>query len=316
MAEGEPLAQVARRADQIRTELATICDGGGRNQVAYAHGRGKGVAVSSSPVEVAPLLRERLFQRGLSVVMTSATLAIDGSFAFVRERLGIEGACQEQVLASPFDFAAQSALYVPEHVPDPRASDYFDVALKETLALIEVTGGGAFVLCTSNRMVQRFSEALRAPLGARLLVQGEAPNAALLSRFREHGDAVLVATSSFWQGVDVPGRALRLVIMDKLPFDVPSDPLVAARCERLEQRGEQPFMRYLVPSAALTLKQGFGRLIRTRMDHGIVAILDSRLITKGYGRTLLRSLPPARRCRSMAEVSEAFRRARTEHHDA
>jgi len=165
-------------------------------------------------------------------------------------------------------------------------------------------------------MVQRFAEPLRTALGARLLVQGEAPNAALLSRFREHGDAVLLATASFWQGVDVPGRALRLVIMDKLPFDVPSDPLVAARCERLEQRGEQPFVRYLVPSAALTLKQGFGRLIRTRADHGIVAILDSRLARKGYGKTLLRSLPPARRCRSMAEVSEAWSRARTEHDDA
>ena len=315
VAEGEPLAQLARRAEQVRTDLATICDGGGRDRVNYAHGRGKGVTLSSSPVEIAPVLRDRLFQRGLSVVLTSATLAIDGSFAFVRERLGIDQTCEEHVLASPFDFAAQAALYIPE-LPDPRASEYFDDALKETLALIELTGGGAFVLCTSHRMVQRFDGPLRAALGARLLVQGEAPNAVLLARFREHGDAVLLATASFWQGVDVPGRALRLVIMDKLPFDVPSDPLVAARCERLEQRGEQPFMRYLVPSAALTLKQGFGRLIRTRADHGIVAILDSRLSRKGYGKALLRSLPPAKRCRSMAEVDEAFRLARAEHGDA
>jgi ATP-dependent DNA helicase DinG len=135
-----------------------------------------------------------------------------------------------------------------------------------------------------------------------VLVQGEAPKNALLARFREAGDAVLFATSSFWEGVDVPGRALRLVVIDKLPFDVPSDPLVEARCRRLEEEGESPFMKYLVPSAALALKQGFGRLVRTRRDHGIVAILDRRLVTKGYGRVFLKSLPPARRCETLEEV--------------
>jgi ATP-dependent DNA helicase DinG len=134
------------------------------------------------------------------------------------------------------------------------------------------------------------------------LVQGSAPNAALLDAFRSDGNAVLFATAGFWQGVDVPGQALRLVIIDKLPFDVPSDPLVSARCHRLKERGEEPFMRYLVPSAALTLKQGFGRLIRTRSDRGIVAILDERVSTKGYGKVFLRSLPPARRCQSLDEL--------------
>jgi ATP-dependent DNA helicase DinG len=141
-------------------------------------------------------------------------------------------------------------------------------------------------------------------------VQGEAPNASLLARFREDGDAVLFATMGFWQGVDVPGAALRLVVIDKLPFDVPTDPLVQARCDALEAAGEKPFMKYLVPSAALTLKQGFGRLIRGRSDRGIVAILDSRLTTKGYRHVFLRSLPPATRCRTMEELREHWMEGR------
>jgi ATP-dependent DNA helicase DinG len=150
--------------------------------------------------------------------------------------------------------------------------------------------------------MREFAALCRASLPYTILVQGSAPNAALLDAFRSDGNAVLFATAGFWQGVDVPGQALRLVIIDKLPFDVPSDPLVSARCHRLKERGEEPFMRYLVPSAALTLKQGFGRLIRTRSDRGIVAILDERVSTKGYGKVFLRSLPPARRCQSLDEL--------------
>src|SRR5205814_1992428 len=152
---------------------------------------------------------------------------------------------------------------------------YLDHAEREIAQLIALTQGGAFVLCTSIRVMRALAERMRPNLAHTVLVQGEAPNAALLERFREDGHAVLFATASFWQGVDVPGHALRLVIIDKLPFDVPSDPLIAARCDRLKEQGEQPFMKYLVPAAALTLKQGFGRLIRTRKDRGIVAILDS-----------------------------------------
>jgi ATP-dependent DNA helicase DinG len=191
---------------------------------------------------------------------------------------------------------------VPDKFPDPREPDYLDAAEREITELIRITGGGAFVLCTSLRVMRALGERLARELDLPVLVQGTAPHASLLERFRQHGDAVLVATASFWQGVDVPGHALRLVIMDKLPFDVPSDPLVAARCERLEQSGEKPFMKYLVPSAALTLKQGFGRLIRTAEDRGIVAILDSRLTKKGYGKTFISSLPPASRCYSLDEL--------------
>ena len=307
---GEPVAQLARRADQLRDDIAIIADGGGGGRVCYTQARGRSVSLGASPIDIAAILRDRLFHRGVGVVMTSATLTADGTFAFVRSRLGIDVQAEELLLASPFDYPSQAALYLPAHLPDPRASNYLELATHEIAQLIALTAGGAFVLCTSIRMMRAFAERLRVQLRDRVLVQGEAPNAALLERFRAHGDAVLVATASFWQGVDVPGTALRLVIIDKLPFDVPTDPLIAARCDRLKEQGEQPFMKYLVPSAALALKQGFGRLIRTRSDRGVVAILDSRLSSKGYGRVLLRSLPPATRCRTMPEVISFWHGAR------
>jgi ATP-dependent DNA helicase DinG len=212
-------------------------------------------------------------------------------------------------LPSPFDFAEQAALYLPIELPDPREPSFSEVARDHIVQLTTLTDGGAFVLCTSLRSMHTLSKLCRPSLPQlTLMTQGDAPNNVLLDRFRENGRAVLFATASFWQGVDVPGHALRLVIIDKLPFDVPTDPLIQARCDRLKAQGIEPFMKYLVPSAALTLKQGFGRLIRTRDDRGIVAILDRRLTTKGYGKVFLRSLPDASRCGSFAEV-EAFWRA-------
>jgi ATP-dependent DNA helicase DinG len=306
---GEAIAQIARRADQARDDIATIAEGGGGDRVTWVIVRGKGVTFGASPIDVAEILRERLFMRARGVVLTSATLTTSGTFDYVRSRLGISAADgivdfapEERMLASPFDFGAQAALYVPEDMPDPREPSYLDAAEREIVELIKITGGGAFVLCTSVRVMRALAERLRSALELPVLVQGSAPHVSLIERFREHGNAVLVATASFWQGVDVPGRALRLVIIDKLPFDVPSDPLVAARCERLEAAGEKPFMKYLVPSAALTLKQGFGRLIRSAEDRGIVAILDQRITKKGYGRTFIASLPPASRCYSLAEL--------------
>jgi ATP-dependent DNA helicase DinG len=303
----EAVVQVARRADQLRDDIAAIADGGGGGKVCYTQVRGRSVSLCASPVDVAEILRDRLFYRGSAVVLTSATLAADGNFEFLRSRLGIDYHAQELLLASPFDYPEQAAVYVPERMPDPREPAYVAQAEREIGQLVALTDGGAFVLCTSLRMMRALCERLRPTLDRTVLMQGEAPNPALLERFRKDGRAVLFATASFWQGVDVPGHALRLVIIDKLPFDVPSDPLIAARCDRLKQQGEQPFMKYLVPSAALTLKQGFGRLIRARSDRGIVAILDSRLVRKSYGRVLLRSLPPATRCRTLADVAQFWR---------
>lgn len=301
----EPIAQIARRAEQIRDDVAVIAEGGVGDQVTWTLARGRGTSIGASPIELGELLREGLFFRGGSVVLTSATLSAGGTLDYMKTRLGIDFDVQELLLASPFDYASQAALYLPPGIGDPRSPEFFERAAAEILALVALTGGGAFVLCTSIRAMQELAERCKPKLTQRVLVQGDAPSPALLDTFRSDGNAVLFATASFWQGVDVPGSALRLVIIDKLPFDVPTDPLVSARCDKLKARGVEPFMKYLVPSAALSLKQGFGRLIRTRQDRGIVALLDGRVTSKGYGKVLLRSLPAATRCASFAEV-EAF----------
>ncbi|MFW6051909.1 MAG: ATP-dependent DNA helicase [Myxococcota bacterium] len=305
----EAVAQVARRAQQIRDDLALVEEGGDARRIAWTQARGRAASVGASPVDVSELMREEVFYRVPSVVLTSATLAAGGDFAFVQRRLGIDFDVREEILPSPFDYPRQAALYVPPHLPDPRDGAYLEGAEREVDALVSVTGGGAFVLCTSYRVMRELAGRCGPRWGGTVLVQGEAPKGELLERFRAAGDAVLFATASFWEGVDVPGHALRLVILDKLPFDVPTDPLVRARCERMREDGEQPFMKYLVPSAALALKQGFGRLVRSRRDRGIVAILDSRIRRRGYGKVFLRSLPDARRCDTLEELRQFWEHA-------
>jgi len=301
---GDSMAQLSRRASQVRDDLSLIADGGGDDRVTWTAQRGRGVTIGASPIDVGESLSQELFMRGHAVVMTSATLTTAGSFEFVRQRLGVDEDAEELSLPSPFDYASQAALYLPPDVGDPRDPAFHERAAAQIVELCALTGGGAFVLCTSLRAMHALSKRCRPSLRLPVYVQGEAPSNMLLQRFREEGDAVLFATQSFWHGVDVPGDALRLVIIDKLPFDVPSDPLVEARCARLQEQGITPFMKYLVPSAALSLKQGFGRLIRGRGDRGIVAILDDRLSRKGYGKVLLRSLPDARRCTQLSELRE------------
>jgi ATP-dependent DNA helicase DinG len=297
----ENVLQIARRADQLRDALGSLEAPG---QVSWAQGSGRSPSVGSSPIDVGPLLRERLHRRVPCVVFTSATLTTGGDFAFVKRSLGIETEVSEEVVESPFRYEEQAALYAPTHLPDPRTSDFPDAAAKEILELIRMSQGGAFVLSTSLRMMRVLAKRVGDELAQEWFVQGDAPKQTLLDRFRDQGNAVLFATASFWEGVDVPGSALRLVIIDKLPFDVPSDPVIAARCRRLDEAGESSFMRYVVPAAALSLKQGFGRLVRTTQDHGVVAILDSRIRRKGYGKIFLRSLPPARVCDTLDEVQE------------
>lgn len=307
--ESEAIVHVGKRVQRLRDDVASIVDEQSATQVLWTETRGKSTSLGASPVDVGDILRERLFDRGGSVVLTSATLTAGGSFSFIKERLGIDFELEELSLASPFDFASQAALYLPKTMPDPRDPGFVEAAAREILELIKITGGGAFVLCTSLRMMHELHAACAPELQPKPLVQGMAPKTELLEAFkaREHG--VLFASASFWEGVDVPGDALRLVIIDKLPFEVPSDPLVRARCERMDERGENAFMNYLVPNAALALKQGFGRLIRTASDRGIVAVLDRRLTSKGYGRVFLKSLPDASRCGSLAEVRAFWERA-------
>ncbi|MDB4941373.1 MAG: DinG family ATP-dependent helicase YoaA [Labilithrix sp.] len=301
--EDDPVAgALARAAKDFRSGVVWI------DQRDAASPRGRHVALGASPVDLGPILREKLFDRVPSVVCTSATLAtatsIGASFHFAKSRLGARAETTELVVPSPFDFASRAALYVAEDLPDPAEPGFEEGATERIVDLVTITGGGAFVLCTSNRAMRSIGAALHGRVPGPLLVQGEAPKHTLLERFRESGSATLVATMSFWEGVDVPGHALRLVIIDKIPFAVPSDPVVAARSACIEAEGGNAFSQYSVPSAAITLKQGFGRLIRTRKDAGIVALLDRRAVRRGYGKALLASLPPARRVKTLDDVRD------------
>ena len=317
----EAVSIIARRSRELRTDLRGVLSGSTANDqgevsasVAWLDLRERSVSLGASPVELGPTLREALFDRVPGVVCTSATLATGAasgdngaggpSFHFVRSRLGAPPDARELIVPSPFDIAARSALYLPRDLPEPSDPAFEAAATERIIELVAVTGGGAFVLCTSTRAMKSFHRALRSRITQPLLVQGEAPKHLLLSRFRASGHAVLVATMSFWEGVDVPGHALRLVILDKIPFAVPSEPVVAARCAQIEREGGNPFVEYSVPVAAITLKQGFGRLLRTKKDAGIVALLDRRAVTKGYGKRLLASLPPATRVQALDEVRE------------
>ena len=273
----------------------------------------RSAALGSSPVDLSTLLRTRLFEPIPATVLTSATLASGKNgdsgpraFSFVRSRLGLSGdrlSVSELVVPSPFDYAARALLYLPRDLPDPRAPAFLARAAERTAELVNVTGGGAFVLTTSIRAMRGLHKQLLELLPERrVFVQGEAPKTALLEQFRAAGDAVLVATTSFWQGVDVPGHALRLVVLEKVPFPVPSDPIIMARARALEEEGKKPFFDLHVPLAKIALKQGFGRLIRTREDRGIVALLDERVHRQGYGKELIAALPPARRTDNLEDV--------------
>jgi ATP-dependent DNA helicase DinG len=304
-ADSEPIAALARRAEVLRSDLATIADPPpSKRAVHWADVRGRLVALHASPVDVGSLLREHVFDRIGAAVLTSATLTTDGSFTFVRDRLGAGEDLQARELsvASPFDFPKQALLYLPRDLPapdDPAFLAGFRGRLKELLAL---TAGRAFVLFTSWRSLRAVAAVLPGEVPYPVLVQGTEPRAALLDRFRKQPGSVLLATQSFWEGVDVPGDALSLVVVEKLPFAPPDEPVAQARAARLQELGEDPFLRYHLPRAALALKQGFGRLIRRRDDRGIVAILDHRILTRQYGRVFLATLPPATRTSALEQV--------------
>ncbi|HEX9892815.1 MAG TPA: helicase C-terminal domain-containing protein [Gemmatimonadales bacterium] len=268
-----------------------------------ADARNRQVALHAVPLDLAPILRETLFDRLRTVVLTSATLAAGGDFSFLEKRTGLAAepspVTVRELLPSPFDFGAQCLFGVPSDIPDPRDDELgHDQAVAHVVEeLAAASDGGMFVLFTSHGALRRTGSALRAGLGSRwpLLVQGEAPRDQLLRRFRDSGRAILLGTDSFWEGVDVPGRALRALVLCKLPFKVPTEPLTAARLERLAEQGEDGFWSYLLPNAALKLKQGFGRLIRSRSDVGVVVLLDRRVVVKRYGPMILEGLPPAER---------------------
>lgn len=310
---------LGRRLIGLRDDLSSIVDGAA-GRVTWLDTAP--LALSSTPVDLSSILQDRVFESIPSVVLTSATLATHrgvgtgadetaGPFAYVRRRLGLsqELDVQELLLDSPFDFANNALLYTPTDLPRPGSGAFYEAAAQRVVELVELSHGGAFVLTTSLKSMAKIHALLGPRLGfRRLFLQGQAPKQALLSAFRAAQDAVLVATQSFWEGVDVPGHALRLVVLEKLPFFVPTDPIVKARSLAIERDGGNAFMELFVPGAALSLKQGFGRLIRTQRDVGVVALLDERVHTKSYAKLLLQSLPPARRTNEMSDVRAFWKR--------
>ena len=302
----EELVTIARRGAELRGEISFLLESAEKNYVYWYERRGKGVFLAATPIDVSGMLRERVFEALDTVVLTSATLAVGGQFDYLKRRLGIQAA-QERVVPQEFNFREQALLYVPPGMPDVRDAGFLEKAAEEITELLEISQGRAFCLFTSYSQMNQVFERLRGRLRFPLLLQGSAPRGALLDRFRTTPNAVLFATASFWQGVDVPGEQLSCVIVDRLPFAVPSDPVVAARVKALQEDGRNPFAEYQVPEAVLALKQGFGRLIRTRSDRGILAILDNRIQRMQYGRIFLESLPEYGVTRDIEEVRRFMR---------
>jgi len=285
-------ATLARRAGQLRDDLRFLLRGGDEEYVYFVEFRGRGIFLRASPIDVSAIVREHIFDRMQTTVLTSATLTVDGTFDYLRSRLGITTASEVR-LPSEFDFRTQAILYLPLRMPDPRAENFAVAASREVVELLKRTRGRAFVLFTSYATMRAVQAMAEMALDYPIFAQGSAPRSQLLNQFRETPNAVLFATSSFWQGVDVVGDALSCVIVDKLPFASPGDPITAARIDAIRAQGGDPFGEYQVPLAILALQQGLGRLIRHRRDRGVLAVLDPRLRTKGYGRRFIASLPPA-----------------------
>jgi ATP-dependent DNA helicase DinG len=280
-----------RRAGEMESELEVFRNGNLENYVSWIERRGRGVFLEACPVDVSGLLRESLFTRVPSCVLTSATLTVAESFAYFRQRIGIEVG-KELILSTEFNVKTQAVLYTPKHMPDYRHPSYLDRAVEEIRNILNASRGRAFVLFTSYQQMMAAHAMVSKDVDWPCFVQSRnSGKSRLLEEFRITPNAVLFATSSFWQGVDVKGEALSAVIIDKLPFQVPSDPLVSARMARVEREGGSPFSDYQLPHAILRLKQGLGRLIRSKSDRGLLAILDNRLSTKSYGKLFMASLP-------------------------
>lgn len=290
--QSESIEALIRRSMELSDEFAAILENDSNEHVYWCETRGRGVFLRASPINVSPLLRERLFSCVDSVILTSATLSTTGNFQFLKSRLGLE-MTEELIVPSHFDFSLQSIFYVPRNIPEPREDGWIQCACSEIEGILEASQGRAFVLFTSYYQMEQVYRSMENRLRFPMLMQGEMSRSGLLELFRKTPNAVLFATSSFWQGVDVQGAQLSCVVLDKLPFSVPSDPVTAARIAHVNESGGNAFFDYQIPTATILLKQGLGRLIRSKTDCGILALLDKRILTKSYGRMFLQSLPPA-----------------------
>jgi ATP-dependent DNA helicase DinG len=298
----EELTRIARRSFEIRQELSFLFESNEKNYVYWFERRNKGVFLAATPIDISQILREKLFEAFDTVILTSATLTVAGRFEFIRQRLGLDHA-KECALPPEFDFQQQALLYLPQKMPDVRDAGFAGKAAEEIVQLLELSQGRAFCLFTSYSQMNDLFERVRTRVDFPLMLQGTAPRSVLLERFKNTPNAVLFATASFWQGVDVPGEQLSCVIVDRLPFAVPSDPIVAARVRALQEEGRNPFSEFQVPEAVLALKQGFGRLIRAKTDRGVLALLDTRIQRMPYGKIFLESLPRYRRTNDLEDVS-------------
>ncbi|HEX5703894.1 MAG TPA: helicase C-terminal domain-containing protein [Pyrinomonadaceae bacterium] len=298
---------ILRRTRELRFSLSFVVKADDQKFVYWLERRGRGVFLRASPIDVSGLLQDRLFEKVPTVVLTSATLSSAGNFRFIRERLGLDES-EEMFAESIFDFENQAVLYLPPSMPDPRSPQWGRAAADEVIKIVNATEGRAFVLSTSNAGMNELYDRVASQIDYPCFVQGSASKGALLKKFRETPHAVLFATASFWQGVDVRGDQLSCVIIDKLPFAVPTDPVVAARQRHIEEMGGSSFYEYSVPQAIISLKQGLGRLIRSTSDRGVLAVLDPRLRTKMYGQQFLKSLPPCRVTSKIEDLRSVFER--------
>jgi ATP-dependent DNA helicase DinG len=328
----EEVFSFVRRTQEIQVQLGYAMEAEDRNTVFWIERRGgrgransqqsqrdsgktressqsrQNVFLQATPIDVGPILQKCLWSKLECAVLASATLAVGGGFEYIRQRLGLEHA-RESVLPSHFDYESQALLYVPPDLPDPRTPQFGMSAAERIRKLLEITRGRAFVLFTSYTQMNDIYQRLLGMIEFPMLRQGDAPKTALLEEFRLTPNAVLFATSSFWQGVDVQGEQLSCVIIDRLPFAVPSDPVVAARVKAIDADGGNAFFQYQVPAAVIILKQGFGRLIRSLHDRGLLCLLDNRILKKQYGRVFVESLPKYKRTTEMRVVEEFFRAA-------